>query len=151
MSPASPAGRRPAFASILAALALLAGCAGGDERVAVKGTVKLNGAPVTAGVIHLVPADETEKLTRAGGTITDGAFDIPAEVGPNRGRYKVYLSWPKPTGKKLKNPDPVEAARGVPWVEETQELMPKRYAKDGTLTAEFTRGVNPLDFDLKSD
>ena len=69
-----------------------AGCGGGDglPRVAVSGSVTVEGEPVPNGVVRFKPAEGTEG-PMANAMITDGQYDIPADQGPVAGNYTVEV------------------------------------------------------------
>ncbi len=69
-----------------------AGCGGGDglPRVAVSGSVTVEGEPVPNGVVRFKPAEGTEG-PMANAMITDGQYDIPGEQGPVAGNYEVQV------------------------------------------------------------
>ena len=79
-----------AFFLLLAAT--VAGCGGGDglERVAVSGSVTINGEPVPNGVVRFKPAAGTEG-PMANTMITDGQYDISSDQGPVPGNYDVQV------------------------------------------------------------
>jgi hypothetical protein len=82
--------RFPALVGLLAAAAL-AGC--GDPyagRVAVSGTVKLDGEPLKQGVVSFEPLDGQD--TRSGAVVENGAFNVPREAGLKPGNYLVRVS-----------------------------------------------------------
>lgn len=131
-------------------LLLAAGCSRAPEgplRVAVSGTVSLDGVPVERGTINLIPAAAGSSLRKASALVTDGGFDIPAAKGPNVGSYTVELRWLKPTGRKI----PGFADIGEDMIEETVEAIPARYNVKSTLVIELTTGPNIHDFRLKSN
>jgi hypothetical protein len=68
------------------------GCGGGDglARVAVSGSVTIDGEPVPNGVVRFKPAAGTEG-PMANTMITDGQYDIPADQGPVAGNYTVEV------------------------------------------------------------
>ena len=73
--------------------ASVAGCGGGGdqlERVAVSGSVTINGEPVPNGVVRFKPAAGTEG-PMASTMITDGQYDIPGDQGPIAGNYEVQV------------------------------------------------------------
>lgn len=83
--------RRGTFAiAVLAALGL-SGC--GERGIPVSGTVKLGGAPLSAGVVALEP--EAGSGTTGAGAIVrvkEGRFDIGAERQLTAGKYLVRVS-----------------------------------------------------------
>lgn len=110
-----------------------AGCSGGDglARVAVSGSVTIDGEPVPNGVVRFKPAEGTEG-PMANTMITDGRYDIPADQGPVAGNYTVQVqayqdpnAAPSPAARPAVASDklgpktssdglPEEAAPGVP-------------------------------------
>lgn len=72
--------------------ATVAGCGGGDglDRVAVSGSVTINGEPVPNGVVRFKPAQGTEG-PMANTMITDGRYDVPGDQGPVAGNYDVQV------------------------------------------------------------
>lgn len=66
-----------------------------QKRVAVKGTVRLNGEPVTRGVITFTPVrdskTEEQQLPVAANSLARGQFSIPAFRGPVVGRCRIGI------------------------------------------------------------
>jgi hypothetical protein len=122
----------------LLCLAFLPGC-GGTGQVEVEGTVTYDGQPVKAGAITFVAA-ENQGLS-GGGTILDGKYHVPANVGPKTGKYRVEIRWAKPTGKKFKS----ETGH---LIEMTEEGLPAKYNDKSELTADLHSGKNTIDFHL---
>ena len=61
----------------------------------VKGTVTLDGQPVTAGQVSFIPTDKTDTAGLSSGTIgTDGAYEIHTggASGAPLGKYKVTVT-----------------------------------------------------------
>jgi hypothetical protein len=86
---------RPAFYPATAVLLLagaLTGCGASDpyERVAVSGSVTLDGRALEAGRIVFLP-QEGVNGQQAVGTITDGRYEIAKESGPVCGPHKVQI------------------------------------------------------------
>jgi len=123
-------------------LLVVSGCAGGDDRVLVEGTVMVDGKPMEGqGSLALIPLEEHARTS--GDVISNGKFSIPAKRGPTPGKeYRVEVHWGKPTGRKTREGPRVD--------EEYAEGLPNKYHKDSTLKAKFTRGTNRLDLDLKT-
>src|SRR5262249_50211170 len=122
-------------------LLAFSGCAGGDDRVAVEGTVMVDGKPMGTGSLALIPLED--KARTSGEGIADGKFSIPAQRGPSPDKeYRVEVHWGKPTGKNIR-----EGPRVDP---EYAEGLPDKYHKASTLTARFKSGTNRLDLDLKT-
>jgi hypothetical protein len=141
---------RPAIvvAGVAAALclAVLTGCGGAKvpPRVALEGTVTLDGKPLADGNIRLLPAADTDG-GMIGAKIADGRFAFPAERGASPGKYRVEIGASRPTGRKV--PDP----RREEPVDEFVQYLPDRYNSQSTLTAEVTAtGPNRFEFALSS-
>ena len=126
----------------LAPLVCFAGC-GGSAAPSLKGRVTLDGAPVTSGSIVFLP--EQSEGRKAAAAIEDGNYTVPAEEGLLPGKYRVEVSWQKPTGKKIPSADP-----GM-LTDETKEAIPAKYNSNSTLTAELAPGEASKDFALTSN
>jgi hypothetical protein len=117
------------------------GC-GGPAAPSLKGKVTLDGAPVASGSIVFLP--EKSEGRKAAAAIEDGNYAVPAEEGLQPGKYRVEVSWRKPTGRKMPSADP-----GI-TMEETKEAIPARFNTASTLTAELASGESTKDFALTS-
>jgi hypothetical protein len=126
----------------LAACVTSAGC-GGPTAPSLKGKVTLDGAPVTSGNIMFLPEDSEDR--KAAAAIADGNYTIPAEEGLKPGKYRVEVSWRKPTGRKMPSADPGIA------MDETKEVIPAKYNTESTLTAELSAGQAEKDFALRTN
>jgi hypothetical protein len=139
---------RYAVAALLSALAI-GGCNADPsapedtfKRVAVAGTVTLNGTPLSEGIIQLDPAQGTKGPT-ASAEISEGKFSIETSQGPVAGRYQVKVTSHAPV--KLQ---PGEAPGGTPKLK--PELIPSQYNTKSTLETEVPAGGSQsLDFPLK--
>jgi hypothetical protein len=84
----------PLIGSVLLLAALtVAGCGGGGDgldRVAVSGSVTLDGKPARHGIIRFIPAPGTEGPV-ANTTISNGQYNIPQDKGPVAGGYEVRV------------------------------------------------------------
>ena len=143
---------RPHLARVVALTSLsvagLSGCADvtvpqdSFPRVAVSGTVSLNGAPLPTGMIQFNPASEI-KGPQASGEIVAGKFTISQAQGPVPGKHKVSIS-----GKPAVNVKPNEEPGGTPKA--APEPVPAKYNKQSTLETEIpTGGSSTLEFELK--
>ena len=127
----------------------LAGCAGDSEsagtvpRVAVSGTVTLDGKPLPQGIIQFDPEAGDAGLNVVG-NVVDGQFSLDKQKGPAPGKYRVSISSRRPHEIK-----PGEAPGGMPKSE--PEKVPAKYNTRTTLSKEITAdGPNELDFPLVS-
>ena len=124
---------------LLATLLAASGCGGNSGRMSVKGKVTLDDQPVEAGSIVFLPSGEG---TKAAAAIEKGEYAVAADEGLKPGKYRVEVSWFKPTGRKMESADP-----GI-MMDETREAIPAKYNANSTLTAEITSGENVKDFAL---
>ena len=132
------------FSIVLATVAAIfcfTGC-GGSTAPSLKGKVTLDGVPVTSGNIVFLP--EQSDGRKAVAVIEDGNYVVPAEEGLLPGKYRVEVSWHKPTGKKIPSADP-----GM-MMDETREAIPAKYTSDSTLMADLAPGEASKDFALTS-
>ena len=120
------------------------GCSGDGSRM-LEGTVTLDGEPLSAGSVQFFPAYGTDGVATAG-KIDQGRFVIPVEKGMGPGKYRVEI-WAalRKTGKKVS-----DFATGQP-VDEFEQVIPAKYNRESTLTAEITAaGPNRFEFKLTS-
>jgi|EndMetStandDraft_5_1072996.scaffolds.fasta_scaffold81103_2 hypothetical protein len=72
----------------------ICGCGGGppdaQPRIAVSGTITLDGQPLNNAVIRFVPLAEV-KGPKASVAVTAGRFDLPAYAGPVAGPHRVEI------------------------------------------------------------
>jgi hypothetical protein len=127
---------------LLLGLAYLAGCDDGPLRLPVTGTVQLDGQPLATGSLLMTPLKSGPV---AGCDIKEGRFEMPEELGPGPGEYRVEITAYRPTGRKVFDSD---------WNASTETLepiIPARYNTSSELTA-TVRAEEPNDFtfDLKS-
>lgn len=69
---------------------VFAGCGDSSGRVAVSGSVSVNGQPLSRGSILFEPNMGTSGAKSAG-KIADGRFSIPRESGPWVGEYTIRI------------------------------------------------------------
>lgn len=112
----------------------------GPARAAVSGKVIFGGELITNGAIALIPENETSR--RSGGKIQDGLYSISEPNGPNLGKYRVEIRWPKPTGAKVKDSD-----SGVE-IDEMKEAVPARFNVNSELAIEIKPGLNEKNWEL---
>lgn len=104
--------KKALFIACTVGLILSLGCdSSPQERLAIRGTVYMQGKPLHRGSILLLPTRGVRGPS-SGGTIADGEFDIPASAGPGRGSYVATISaiMPASSNKPQKN----ELARRFP-------------------------------------
>jgi hypothetical protein len=129
----------------LALLCLLPAAVGcGGQEMAVNGQVTLDGQPVPGPGTVAFYAEPGTDSPHAAGEIEQGKYEIPAERGLRAGKFRVEITWPKKTGKKLPSADP-----GM-TVDETVEGIPARYNTQSELRVEISPSQSVHDFHLQS-
>lgn len=135
------------YAAICTALIFFAGCTGGVDgpaRGSVEGEVTLDGTPVQNGSIVFIPSSGTSGPS-AGGTISQGKFSIAQNKGPVVGKYMVQIRASEKTGKSVPAGSPFPPGT---MIDETIEIIPKKYNTESELEREIVAGNNPFDFQL---
>lgn len=126
----------------------LSGCIGGAndfERFPVEGGVTLDGQPLETGKILFNPQQEG---LSSFGEISGGKFALSGTDALSPGPYRVEIYGMKLTGKKVPSADDPATL-----VDETINIVPKRYNLQSTLSANLPPGgpKEPLSFDLNSE
>ena len=140
------------FPLLAAAPLLFAGCGGPHEipRVAVTGTVTVDGTPLPKGKIVFTPAEGNASLI-ATAQVVGGRFEAPESFGPIPGMQRVEITSTDDGGYA-----PDDEAAMERWVAEGRKpikvvRIPPQYQKDGKLKAEVkTDGSNEFQFELVS-
>jgi hypothetical protein len=123
----------------------LGGCA--KKPSSVEGSVVFDGKPVERGTIVFVPQDAEESgnspsgLKKVGVKIAGGKYSVGEDQGIVPGNYRVQITWDRKTGKTITVDEAIRA--------ETVQMLPEKYNKETTLTAEIKSSENQIDFDLK--
>jgi hypothetical protein len=128
------------------------GC-GGTNRLAVKGKVSIDGAPLPEGSIDFVAVDKNVGST-AGARIDKGEYVIRAEQGLLPGEYQVQIRAVRSTGKKVWDGmgDDRAPASKKNMVDQMESYVPARYNDRTELRAKIESGkVNAYDYDLQLD
>jgi hypothetical protein len=114
------------------------GC--GSKRPVVEGLVTLDGVPIAAGAIRLVPADG--KGPTAGGGITAGRYRVETSAGPK----KVSINFAQKDGTQVLDP---EAMGSGQMIDRYVESVPGRYNTETELEITLKPGLNTHDFTLE--
>lgn len=140
------------FALVVLAAAL-SGCGGdgGPPRHAARGTVKLDGTPLAAGVIRFIPDLKTGGPA-ATATIQEGKFSMDADTGPVAGDHRVEIESTGYEGFAVDDEQAyAERAQKTPRQVIPRNPVPEIYNQRSTLTKTVTpEGPNMFDFDLAS-
>ena len=137
-------------AAVATAAALAAGCGGSDgpSRIPISGTVTVDGAPLPAGTVTLVPVDDTPG-GKVAGAIADGQYAVPPSVGPVPGTYRVEIVAESPdeppAGVEL-SPDELARLKSNP--PSRPQPLPTIYNIASTLRRELPAEGDRLDFAL---
>jgi len=125
--------------------AAAAGCGSGPRPVPMRGEVTFDGAPVGEGTITLSPAPG-HTGAGTGGTIVDGRFEIPGDVGPVTGTaYRVEIHGYAKLGKMV--PDPFNPSG--PKLPYKEDYIPARYGLKSTLVVEVPAGARDFTHDFR--
>jgi hypothetical protein len=133
--------RRSALVLALIACAL-SGCGPRSDRLAISGTVTLDGTPLDSGSIRFTSLGEA-KLMTSGAVIKDGAYIVPQAKGLRVGSYQVEISSPDANAKPV-----LDRPSGMLMA---PERIPTEYNIESKHTIEVTAdGDNAFDFDIVS-
>jgi len=136
-----PQTSRLPFVPALFFAAVAASCSS-NASSSLHGQVTLDGEPVSTGNIVFLSQDS--KGPKAAAAIENGAYALSPHDKLSAGKYRVEISWRKPTGKKVPSADP-----GI-TIDETREAVPAKYNTDSTLVADIKTRDAQTDFDLTS-
>jgi hypothetical protein len=115
------------------------GCSTEVKHGTVSGTVTLDGQPLKSGTIRFDSADG--RTAAADASIADGKFNLTLPPGDKH----VSITSPKVIGKKKMYDTP-----DSPVYDVTEELLPKRYNAQSTLTMTVAAGAQEKEFSLTS-
>lgn len=129
------------------AICMMCGC-GQPGTQEVRGSVLLDGAPITEGQIEFSPIAPTQGPI-AGAVIQDGNYHVPAAANGLKvgGNYRVSISAMTGSGKFIRNP----VAPGGKS-EALKEIVPSRYNEHSELqiTISPSAAENTHNFELSS-
>jgi hypothetical protein len=127
-------------------LFLMAGC-GSTDRIGVEGTVTLDGKPLEAGNLTLIPMSGTKGPT-AGSDIQDGTFRIDGAKGVLAGTFRVEIT----AGREAKNQRTVYNEMVNKWITPWEPYLPARYNTASELRLEIVPGKHePVEFALRME
>lgn len=112
------------------------GC--GPKRPVVEGTVTLDGVPIDAGTIMLIPGDGKGPTTGTG--ITAGRYRVETAVGPK----KVWINFAQNDGTKMLDP-----GGSGQMIDRSVESVPARYNTKTELEITIKPGLNTHDLTLE--
>ena len=126
------------WAAGLTSLAI--GCASDDGRVAVDGTVTVDGQPLENGTINFQPAPGNQAPS-SGSAIRQGNFALATARGLQPGEYLVTVHAFRKSGRTINDPQ----------MGQVEEIVPVKFQETMPLKASVTAGAeNHLEFSLTS-
>jgi hypothetical protein len=127
------------FALCWTVIVISLGCSHDVKQSTVSGSVTLDNQPLKSGTIRFDSADGSSPAASA--SIVDGKYS--AKLAP--GDKRVSITSPKVIGKKKMYDTP-----DSPVYDITEELLPRRYNAQSTLTMTVKEGQQDQPFELKS-
>lgn len=128
--------------------ALMLGCSHeGPQRVAVQGTVTVDGQPLKSGFVTFTPTEGTEG-PKASAEIADGKFELERDSGPMVGKLRVEIRAQQDLGIALDDPEEFDAKapRVLPG-----NSIPPQYNDRSTLVCETSADrPNEFQFEVKT-
>jgi hypothetical protein len=116
------------------------GCSRGNGRMALSGTISLDGKPLEAGAISFRPAPDNDGNS-SGGQIESGEFRLSADRGLKPGKYLVTVQAFNLTGRTVMDPQ----------MGKVPERVLVQYNEAGKLEATVAPGEpNRFEFQLTS-
>jgi hypothetical protein len=129
---------------VLCAVIALTGCGPKSDRVAVNGSVTLNGEPLDGGSIQFTSLGE--RKLNGGAVVSGGQYNIPQPKGLLPGKYHVEINAPDATAKPIF----YRSSPGGPGITTQPDRVPAEYNVNSKQTVEVAAsGENRFDFDIK--
>src|SRR3569623_1359176 len=128
----------------LSSLACFASCNRGPapiKRGKLEGRVTVNGKPPSSGAVRFMTLEPGGLNVIA--PIQDGRFTVSEKEGPAKGKYRVEISVPSATKRRIPNDD----SPGQ-FIEEAPETLPPRYNSASPLVEEYDPAA-PKAYDFK--
>jgi len=125
-----------------ASLFLITGCGGGTT---ASGKVTFDDQPIDGGTVSFLPTDAVGGKTHpVSAEIKEGKYLVDATKDLQPGKYRVEIYWHKKTGKQIMSSDPPNK------IDETKQVVPKKYNVDSKTEVDVQRGSNTFDFKTTS-
>lgn len=141
----------PQLWTLLLLAGFTVGCAEdpqGPERAAVSGTVRLNGAPLSQGIIRFVPTDGTQG-PKVSLPIQDGQFAADTDHGPVAGTNRVEIQSTDDGGLAMDDEEAVEELRRKPRKLNVVTIPPIYNTQSQLKEQLLTDQLNELKFELQ--
>jgi hypothetical protein len=123
------------FACVVISALCAGGCSGGPPMGDVRGTVTVNGQPLSEGAVRFIPVNGDTPTT--GGTIRDGKFRVQVPVAKHRVQIVANVV------DREKTPSNATDDQIV-----MKKLVPSRYNSQSTLTIDVVQGLNEPEYKL---
>ena len=130
-----------------APLILSLGCGGGaGGRLAIEGAVSYAGEPIKKGSIIFRSADSA--LPEVSAAIVDGAYKVPAQLGPKAEEYVVKVeAFRMKKSANTNVPDYLKNDPNAGMIPE--QYVPKKYNDNSQLKVKFDAAKTTYDFALE--
>lgn len=129
-------------AATILALMMTVGCGRTSDRLAVSGTVTLDGAPLDSGSIRF-DSSEGQKVIATGSLIKDGEYYVSQEKGLPPGRYRVQITSPDENAPPVMMP---ATASGPSYPVSPDRIPPEYNVKSNVMVEVTADGDNEFDF-----
>jgi hypothetical protein len=123
---------------------LALGCSSEPKRVAVSGTVNLDGKPVS-NCILVLQSDSSEFGAGAVAVVQEGKFSMTNETGPIPGKYFVLVQEDQPDLEEYEERKKVNPKNAL-----NKKSVPDRYRSRSDLQVAVSASVDPLVINLSS-
>ena len=137
---------RSLLATLSLSLAVLCGCSEVNPRQMVSGMITLDGTPLDEGVIEFHSLESLSGLpaTNGGAIISEGIYEIPAELGLVPGSYRVLI-----TSGDGKTPDSPDGIPGPSGNFVSKDRIPAKFNRNSELKVQVAENAdNKFDFDI---
>lgn len=136
---------KPLLIGLIVSLFVLAlGCSSEPKRVAVSGTVTLDGKPVSNCIVVL-QSDSSEFGAGATAIAQEGKFSLSEETGPIPGKYFVLVHEDQPDLEEYE-----ERRQSNPKNALNKQFVPDRYRSRSDLEVTVSASGEPVVIELSS-
>ena len=144
--------RRIVTILLVLCIGFIAGCGSKKNEVTIRGTVKVAGKPVDAGIIQFLPVNKD--TFEGGGNITNGTFEATVPYGEMVVKFRGVEYVKKDAdgnplgGEIIKN----ESGATVNYKDPpSKKLVPDKYWNNSDVRVTVEDAKQPFDFDLDAN
>jgi len=137
--------RSAGFGLLILSFGCLTGCSGSNA--SATGTVTYDGTPVDDGSITFVP-DKADGRKPVNAPIANGKYTVESGRGLAPGKYKVEITANKKADGKADGRGDGKKGADPDLQVQPKQVLPEKYNKQSTLTADIGSGSNTADFKL---